>query len=32
MDALVSGRSLEPRVFLQLDSPADRAVPAVAFS
>ena len=30
-NSLLSGRSFEPRTFFELDSPAERAVPAVAF-
>ena len=31
-NSLIAGRGFQPRAFFQLDSPADRAVPAVAFS
>jgi LemA protein len=31
-NSLIAGRNFESRGFFQLDSPADRAVPAVAFS
>ena len=31
-NSLIAGRNFEPRTFFELDSPADRAVPAVAFS
>jgi LemA protein len=31
-NSLIAGRSFHPREFFELDSPADRAVPAVAFS
>jgi LemA protein len=31
-NSLIAGRSFRPRSFFQLDSPAERAVPAVAFS
>jgi LemA protein len=31
-NSLISGRNFEPRDYFELDSPAERAVPAVAFS
>ena len=31
-NSLLAGRSFQPRAYFELDSPADRAVPAVAFS
>jgi LemA protein len=31
-NSLIAGRSFSPRKFFELDSPAERAVPAVAFS
>ena len=31
-NSLIAGRSFQPRQYFELDSPADRAVPAVSFS